>query len=30
MVSAQLGEDSAGPRRAHPIEIFAEAYGLTA
>jgi glycerol-3-phosphate dehydrogenase subunit C len=29
MVSAQLGEDSAGPRRAHPIEIFAEAYGLT-
>ena len=30
MVSAQLGEDSAAPRRAHPIEIFAEAYGLTA
>ncbi len=28
LVSAELAEDAANPRQAHPIEIMAEAYGL--
>ena len=28
MVSAELADGTAAPRQAHPIEIFAQAYGL--